>query len=336
MIGIQSIGIVSAAGDDAPNTMASILSELQLFDDIDVKGSDGERLTGARTGLPRKLRGLKRLGGLGLVALTECGAKTPAGLRAPVLVCAPSLEDLGDRPAKLLDSITADASIQTDAKRSRVFPSGRAATGEALAHAVKLLRSGAAPACYLVGVDSLTDTMRARRLWAQRQLFEPANPDGFIPGEAGVCLLLTARADAASMTAICGVGAGRDDTDLFTSGRGLSEAVRSALGDSGLGAQTLRALIHDSSGARRYAEELALTCQRPPFNQALHAKLFSPADTTGEIGAASGPLSLAMAAFFAKEGVDGLDSGPILVACLSERTARTAVVVARQHEKRRP
>jgi hypothetical protein len=138
------------------------------------------------------------------------------------------------------------------------------------------------------------------------------------------------------MTAICGVGAGRDDADLFTSGRGLSEAVASALGQAGLGAKTLRALIHDSSGARRYAEELALTCQREPFKQALHAKLFAPADTTGDVGAASGPLSLAMAAFFAAEGVDELDSGPILVACLSESVARTAVVVARPHEKRRP
>lgn len=327
MIAVHAIGAVTAAGDDAPNTMASIISQLQLFDDIDVRGATGEPLTGATTGIPKRVRGLQRLSALGLVATTECAAKAPPRLALPLVICAPKDADLDGDQAQLLAGVASDATINVDRRRSRVFSGGRSAIGPALRHAAEILTGGSAPACYLVGVDSLTDRKRAARLREQRRLFEPGNEEGFIPGEAGVCLLLSARPDKTSLGWIAGVGEGRDIEQPATVGAGLADAMNGAVQRARVDANTLRAFIHDSSGSRREADELTLASQRAPFNRMEHPRIYAPADYTGDIGAASGVLSLAMASFFISEGVDGLDRGAALVACLSERVERTAAVL---------
>jgi 3-oxoacyl-[acyl-carrier-protein] synthase-1 len=327
MIGIKAIGAVTAAGDDAPNTMAALVSGLQLYDELDLVGSDGERLTGATTGLPKRLRGLNRLGGLGLLALAECAAKAPPGLRAPVLVCAPAVEDLGGAPARLLELITAEASVGVDRPRSLVFATGRASFAEALAHALGLLKTAEVPACYLVGVDSLTSSSRAARLWKQRRVLEPANADGFIPGEAGVCLLVGAGVDDTCLAAIAATGAAQERGGGPISGVALNRALASALGAARIDASAVGALVHDAPGDRPSIEELTLATQREPFNQLGAVRVHAPADVTGEVGAAAGPLSVAMAAFFAAEGVDGLDGAPALVASFSEGPSRLGVVV---------
>jgi 3-oxoacyl-[acyl-carrier-protein] synthase-1 len=338
MIGVRAIGAVTAAGDDAPNTMAALIAGLQLFDEIDVTGSDGERLTGATAGLPKRMRGVSRLGGLGLLSLAECAAQAPAGLRAPVLVCAPAAPHMGGSPAKLLEAITADASVGVDQPRSRVFPSGRAAFAEALTHAAGLLQAGGTPACYLVAVDSLTGSARATRLWEQRRLFDPANADGFIPGEAGVCLLLTAAADATCLAAIAATGVAKERKADVGTGGALNRALATALDEARVEARDVRALVHDAPGDRASIEELTLATQREPFNQLGAVRVHAPADVTGEIGAAAGPLSVAMAAFYASQGVDGLDGAPALVACLSESPSRLGVVVgpARPRPRQEP
>jgi 3-oxoacyl-[acyl-carrier-protein] synthase-1 len=337
VIAIQAIGAVTAAGDDASNTMAALVSELQLFDALDVPGSDGEPLTGARTGLPKRLKGVARLGGLGLVALTECAAKAPPGIRAPVLICAPAVDDLGADPGVLIDAVSADAALLVDKARSRVFPSGRAAFGQALGHADTLLRSGAVPACYLIGVDSLTESRRVTRLWEERRVFDPANRDGFVPGEAGVCVLLTGRVDERSMAAVTGFGVAEAPTEDLVTGAALSRAIAAAIGAAVIEPSAVGALVHDASGDRRSAEELTLASQREPFNRLGDVRVYAPADCTGEIGAAAGPMSLAMAAFFSAEGVDGFESAPALLACLAEGPARASVVVAPAgHVRARP
>src|SRR4051812_43054403 len=102
---VRSVGAISAVGDDAPGTMAGILSELQLFDEIDVMGTDGERVTGAATYVPAKFRGVDQLSALGLLALTECAGASPWKVPLPVLVCGPNPADLPGTPAALLDGI---------------------------------------------------------------------------------------------------------------------------------------------------------------------------------------------------------------------------------------
>jgi 3-oxoacyl-[acyl-carrier-protein] synthase-1 len=332
VIGIESIGAITAAGDDGPNTMASIISELHLFDDIGVLDFDGQFLTGARTALSKKLRGANRLAGLGILALTECAARAPKSVRAPIFLCAPSGRDLD--PDRLLDAITADASIATDRKKSRVFATGRGGIIEALQNAAELLQPGGAPACYLVGVDSVSETKQAQRLWQERKLFHRTNPDGFIPGEAGAALFLTAQASAAALACIEGVGRGAEPEQDVVTGTALSRALVQAIGRAKLEPDKLAALVHDSSGARRFSEELTLASQRPPFNRiADGSQTFAPADFTGEIGAASGALSLAMAAFFISEAVI---QGPALVTFLAEGSERGAAVVSPTPRRRAP
>jgi hypothetical protein len=76
-LAIRSIGAFTSVGEDASMTMASILSGIQLFDDLELRGEDGEPVTGAVTPVARRLRGASRLGGIGLAAVRDCASSPP-------------------------------------------------------------------------------------------------------------------------------------------------------------------------------------------------------------------------------------------------------------------
>jgi 3-oxoacyl-[acyl-carrier-protein] synthase-1 len=325
---VRSLGAITAIGDDLPGTMAGILSELQLFDEIDAVGSDGELVTGGATYVPERRRGIERLSALGLIALTECATGAPPRVPVPVIVCAPEAADLGGTPASLLDGITADARIAVDRKRSRVLLGGRASIGEALELAQGMLQTSPLAGCFLVGVDSLVETERADRLVAEGRILDTRNVSGFIPAEGAAALYLTSTIASENLAAIAGTGRGIDDSEPDTgppvTGRGLSAAFEAAFTSAELDPARVVAFAHDHSGGPRGAEELTFAAHRPPLDRAAALTVFCPAISTGEIGAAAGALSLALLAFYLAEGVV---VGPSLAAFLSDGPQRGAAVV---------
>lgn len=324
---VRSIGAITGVGDDAPNTMAGILAELQLFEELGVRGSRGARLSGAISGLPRRLRGIDRLAALGLVALTECTESGGTSDPLPMLVCAPATDELTREPGALVDRMIADASVAIDRRHTHVFATGRSATADALTAANQLL-SATARSVLVVGVDSLSETKRLEQLWSQRLVFDVDNKDGFLPGEAGVCLMLTSdRERAAHGLATVHVATARAGIGNADPSGALSDAFEEALSHASADAAAIEALVHDGNGSRGHSEELTLATGRGPCERLRDdIRIIAPADYVGEIGAASGPLAVAVAAFFAGEGALG---GPSLVACLAGASVRTAAVVAR-------
>jgi hypothetical protein len=136
-------------------TMASLLSQFQAFDDLELEAGDGEPATGASTPLPASLTGVRRLSALGLLALQECAAGAPSEAPAPLFVCAPSADDCDEPLAGLLEGVIADAGIAVDLSQSRIFSSGRSAVIDALRAGQELVSARRAAAFYLLGVDSL-------------------------------------------------------------------------------------------------------------------------------------------------------------------------------------
>ena len=103
------------------------MSEFQAFDDLPLRGPDGEPVTGASTPLPPNLLGGDRLAALGLFALQECAAGAPTRPDVPLFVCGPDMESGAEATASLLEGVTADAGIGVErAARDRSCSRGGA------------------------------------------------------------------------------------------------------------------------------------------------------------------------------------------------------------------
>jgi 3-oxoacyl-[acyl-carrier-protein] synthase-1 len=306
-LAIQSFGAITAAGPNAARTMGAIHARIQLFGDTKVDGPAGDPITGALTPLRPRTGRLERVAGLGVLALMDCAAgASPSPLPLPVFVCAADEPDLGSPAGDLLEAILAGAPFPVDRARSRILARGKDALPEALTLIGRSLVAREAAGCYLVGVDNLIAPKRLRRLARAGAVVDGINSDGFVPGEGAAALLLAAHADKATKAIIAGVGAARDPGlakgDAAT-GQAIGQALEQALADARLKPAQLSAAVHDLSGQYALFEELALAAARPPLASLPALKMIQPAIATGELGAASGVLSLAAAAFFLERGV---------------------------------
>ncbi len=292
---IRTLGMICAAGYDAPTAVGSILSNVQLFDDLEVTGPGGVPITGAATRLPSSLRGVERLGALASLAIEEAMAGISLGAPVPVIVCAPLLSKPdGDR---LLERITSDASAPADRARSRVVLEGRSSAISGVRSAVEGLASGRVPACLVVGVDSLVEAERVRALLRAAEVLFEGQVEGYVPGEAAAALLLTPFPDPAASTALVGLGLGREEGASGAAGpltgEGYARAAAEALHRARLAPGQVAALSHECTGLQRQFEELLLARGRAPLDACQDARMLTASLAAGEVGAAAGILSIA-------------------------------------------
>jgi len=332
------MGAFTPVGVDVPQTMGSLLSRLQWFDDLDLIGALGEPIAGARVRLRAGDDRLERYVGMSRFALGECqraaiaaaGPRAPRPAPAPLLLATSRPGDLPCAPALLLERVLEEDGGDVDRAASAVFADGRAGALHALGAASELLHAGRASACYVGGVDSLLDPVRLHRLLAEGRLLDGAGSDGFVPGEAAVFLRLETRA-AHPDAVVLGTAVVEDRAALPASGSALARAAAEALRQAELGPAQLGAVVHDGAIEPVVAEEIAMAATRlprdgaaPPAANPDRLRPWAPAYSVGETGAASAWLALAMTAFFLREGVF---AGPVLTWLTSDGAARGAVVM---------
>jgi 3-oxoacyl-[acyl-carrier-protein] synthase-1 len=322
-LAIEAIGAVTAVGDNLALSVAAIYTHAQHFEVLDAVGGDGRPIVGAPAPIGAAATAVDRLHLLSLVALRECGARFGAAL-LPLIVCAPALGDLGGDGASLVQRLIADSGLPIDAGASRVLEVGRDGVMPALALARRLLSSQAWPACLLLAVDSLVVPARIAREVAAGRVAGAHNPTGFVPGEAAAALLLSARDVAVRVPVIAATGSAGGGPALFTAAAVLARAAERALANARRSPGSLGAVCHDGPGDWTQIEELAVADGRSPLAAAPDAQRFLPAISTGDVGAASGVLSLALLAFLLAKGVL---TGPALALFVGEGAARGAAVL---------
>ncbi len=342
---VSGLGAFTSVGVDVPQTMGSLLSRLQWFDDLDLIGASGEPVTGARVRIQSVANATDRAVGMCRFALAECRrsghAPRTGHQRIPLLLATAKARDLPCSPEELLGRILdGDQDVERDAQQgvappalgegidrqaSRVFPEGRRGALQALAAAHELVGSGRAQACYVGGVDSLLDPLRLNELLLDRRLLDGAGTDGFVPGEAAVFLKLEARAAAHASCALLGSAVTEGERGAGPApGTALARAGQVALKDARLEASSLAALVQDGSSEQAIVEEVAMAVTRLPFERSVQLQRWTPAFSVGETGAAAACLSLAMSAFFVREAIF---EGPVLVWLLSDGPERGAIVL---------
>lgn len=185
------------------------------------------------------------------------------------------------------------------------FPRGHAGAAVAIELAVREIESGVIEWALVGGVDSYLDCDTIDWLDQNRQLQNEANRLGFNPGEGASFVLLCATRIGKSvglpvLATVLGVGTTNEPKRIKTQeiciGEGLTAAIRAATAPLRLPEQKITTTYCDINGERYRNEEFLYVPLRHwgPFvdSNAYDA----PADCWGDVGAASIPLFITLAA----------------------------------------
>lgn len=301
-------GAVTAAGLDFRQTLAAIRANLTA---IEVQGFFDLGLSQAVSRIPAHHE-LRKTHAAWLInmaarAINEALASGDIAAEDTVLLFTPPesfrnhpLYD-GIQPSALLASLTGEIG-------KRFHPSSRALDGGAAAgigligRVEELLASQAAHQVILGGMDSFLNERDLARLSAAGRLKGQENSQGLVPGEGAVFVRLTREPDVKSAlsAAIPGFGlASERDTVLserHSQGRAVVDALTATISEAGASEADVGFVVSNSNG-ERYSGWEQMICH-PRFYRTRRDKLSIayPAMTVGDIGAASGALTLLVAA----------------------------------------
>lgn len=192
-----------------------------------------------------------------------------------------------------------------------MFPYGHAAGVLALDAACRKIQEGRERVCVIAGVDSYLNFETLEWLDHNRQLATPYHRGAFFPGEgAGAVAVasesLVQRYKWTTLGRVRGVGTAIEPnkikTDTVCVGEGLTACIRKAVAGSQFPDEAIEGIICDLNGERYRAEEWGFALLRLPqvFNDPTGYDL--PTSCWGDVGAASGPLSMCIAVNAAQKG----------------------------------
>ncbi len=308
-LSVLASGLVTCLGFNGPASLAAMRAGVRhvrltnLWDPF-----AGDYVAAGKVDLPQWSPGAGKLADLVAPAIGECfKAAMPAtqtdARRIPLFLVLPR----PDRPhlqarldERLLGEIGFKLNLPVHAA-SRLFPADRAATVSALAAAQQWLVGNAEPYCVVAGVDSLIEPKLVDELLHRRRILSGGNSNGFSPGEAASAVLIGRDGHGFdSELQILGWGSGHEpatpESDVPLRGDGLIDAIGQALRVSGLSMQETHFRIADLNGEHDRFKEMTfamLRYERQP--RPLLNELWHPVEHVGEVGAAIGPLLLAVA-----------------------------------------
>ncbi|MFO0616575.1 MAG: hypothetical protein U0414_28540 [Polyangiaceae bacterium] len=192
-----------------------------------------------------------------------------------------------------------------------------------------LFDAGDVDACVVAGVDSYLDEARLGLLDRAERLHTRRIVDGFVPGEAACALLIEAprrlrgRGGRAELV-VTSIARGSEPNAFAGSNRqstasGLTESVRGALGGA-----APAWLIDDQNGDRYRAFEWGVATTRLAETLASVTRVDHVAASTGDVGAATGGIQIALAAAAHRRGWCPNRRGEALVTAASDGALRVA------------
>ncbi|MEN2394304.1 hypothetical protein [Pseudomonas halotolerans] len=336
-------GMVSAVGLSAPASCAAIRCAIDNFQETRFIDSGGEWLIAASVPLEQPWLGRTKLIKMASRAIAEALQST-LGVdphKTPLLLGVAEAE----RPGRLagldqglLHAIEAELGLRFHPDSS-IIARGRVSAAVALLNARTLIHQGGHRHVLIAGVDSFLEGATLAAFEERERLFTSQNSNGFIPGEGAAAVVIAAPfASDQPQLACIGLGFGMEPAtveaeDIPLRAEGLTQAIRAALNEAGCGLEQMDYRLTDICGEQYYFKEASLALSRSLRVRKEFFHLWHPADCIGEVGAAIGPVILAVALAACRKGYGegpnifchlGNDAGQRAVALLSYQTARAA------------
>lgn len=332
-LAVLGVGLVSGVGLTAEESCAAIRCGINNFQETRFIGNDGEWLIGSAVELEEPWRGITKLANMAARAIGECfvAAKGEQPERVPVLVCIAEPE----RPGRfegishvLLQAIEQELGFRLH-PHSRVIEQGRVGGAAALLQARRRLVEGRYARIIVAGVDTFLTGATLTAYDHEDRLLRRDNANGFIPGEAaGAGPLATWQKGMATPLLLRGLGFAREPAPLGSGqplrAQGLTQAIRAALDETGIGLKDCDHRIADMNGEQYRFREAALAITRLLRDRKVLFSIWHPADCIGEVGAATLLAMLAM--LFVGARKDYLP-GPVFLGHLGNDDEKRAALV---------
>ncbi len=300
---VLSTGVVSSVGLSSEAICAALRAKLSNPSPTAFFDRGGKPIMAHQAPLERPWRGLDKLTRMAGMAAQEALLSVPANQvdRVPLLLCVAERERPG-RLHRLDDTLFAELQRllgRRFAASSMIVPMGRTSVARALLQARMLIEHNEAPFVLIVAVDSLLTAVTLGCHVQRNRLLTEDNSNGFMPGEgAGAVLVGPGRTDEKHFLCL-GLGFGTEPVSVESEeplrGEGMAAAVKAALADAGTPIDDIACRITDLSGEQYYFKEATLALSRTLRQRRDNLELWHPAESVGDVGAASGAICLAVA-----------------------------------------
>lgn len=339
---VCGIGMATAVGDSAAQTAASVragICRYALSSFLDrhyralklalVPDAVLPAVPPAATTLAARQQRLLQLAALAMPAAL---ANLPDGQTTPLFLAGP--EALYAQPSPTTEALrTATVSLggaKVLAAGGALVAAGRAGGFSALQAALRRLDQRQPCHALVGGVDSYLDPGLLSALEREQRVLAEGVMDGFVPGEAAGFLLLANQAardrwhrDARVRVHQPGLAEepGHRFSDEPCLGEGLSQAIAAALAGGGGPCGTVLSTLNGESFS---SKEWGAAAIRNSQLLGTDWRMLHPADCFGDIGAAFGPVLIALAAIQLQQRTQ---TGSCLAYGSSEHGARGAVCI---------
>jgi 3-oxoacyl-[acyl-carrier-protein] synthase-1 len=298
-LAVLKTGLVTAVGLTAPAACAAIRAKITNPTQTRFLDRGAQWITGYS--VPFAERGQGKLEKMAASAAAQCLADIPKEewSAVPLLLCVaeqtrPGREQGFDE--QLHRSI--EQRLDTRFAATAIIAKGRTSIGTALLEARRLIFERNAQHVLIVAADSLLEWPTLGAYERASRVLTPDNSNGFIPGEAAAAILV-GRPSGRPELLCAGVGFGTEsatlDSGLPLRADGLVAAIRGALAEAGCALHDIDLRIADVSGEQYYFKEAALALTRILRQRKEELDIWHAAECTGEVGAAAGPIALAVA-----------------------------------------
>ncbi len=307
---IAGLGMVSSLGVGSEYNAAAMRCHYDGFTQVDSHTVDNENLLVSKVELKDSYRGNKRLAKLMQMAMDEAMEKLPKNEQVPLYVCLPEQNPLLGNTKTLSEHLREELkathyAAQINYQQSTFFSLGRVAFAHACQQAQQQLNEGQHKYILIIAVDTLLHPQIINYYQSQYRILQTDNSDAFIPGEAAVAVLLTNQATE-NNTEIQGIGISEESgyilSDQPVTGAGLTNAVNQAAKKAGIAISDTAFRISTASGENYFFKELTIVHGRIMNNPRQDHPLWHPADSIGEVGAASTAAMVVMAHYAFKKG----------------------------------
>lgn len=313
---IAGMGMITSVGANVPMTAALVDAQISAYAETEYTGQRGKPVTMALVPdlvfdeLEAEIRDGDRFNArhdrvikMAIIAIREACAQQSTEQPVPLVLAMPQGQADEDGLAPFIQNLEHNCKPWIGTDQCRRIHSGRAAGMEAIEFVFRYLYDAHNEFFLIGGSDSYQDHARLGPLADADRLLVTGARDGFAPGEAAGFLLLTRKPELALARNGCIVALnppgiaeepGHLHSDEPYRGEGLDQAFKKALIHRPQ--QTIHRIYSSMNGEDHWAKEYGVASIRNTAHFHDPVNIEHPADRYGDLGAATAPVLIALAA----------------------------------------